>query len=68
MYIFIRYQTYFSLLLIFLNLKSFRNKWSHLVDVELALSSGQFSVTGTELSNKVMTDKVSRKGKKAHQR
>lgn len=62
MYTFIRYQTDFSLLLISIDLKSFKNKCSHLIDVELALSSGQFSVTGTELSNKVMTGKVRRKG------
>ena len=28
---------------------------AHLVDVELALSSGQFSVAGAELSDEVMT-------------
>lgn len=29
--------------------------WFYLIDIELALPSGQFSVAGGELSNKIMT-------------
>lgn len=31
--------------------------WFYLIDIELALPSGQFSVAGGELSNKVMTER-----------
>lgn len=44
--------------------KSLKIERARLIDVELALSSGQFSVTGAELSNKVMAGELKKKGRK----